>query len=278
MAEWGTICGGAYSTCGTGRQQSPISISTAASTTDVNLVTQMTFPSIYATYYNRSGGAEIEVANSANEPSIYGGPLGGYHYVWKISFHAPSEHAFDNFRASASAQFWFRNLKGAATYVLDLLFIDNTESPNPWLDTVLSSMKTNSSKTNLTPHTALPSDLTYYYYAGSETIPPCTQGWTWMILRNPVNATLAQVAALRAWQGADHIRPLQNLNGRNVTIEYASIQVTEDPNTFLAILTVTGIILVVGSVVAYFINRQASDEVASKAAERKAYVRAREQQ
>lgn len=243
----------------------------------MNLVTQMNFPAVYATYYNRSNGAEVEVANTANDASLYGGPLGGYHYLWKITFHAPSEHAFDNFRASAAANFWFRSLKGVNTYVLDLMFIDNTDTDNPWIDTVLTAMKANNTKLNLSPKDVLPTDLTYYYYAGSETIPPCTQGFTWMILRKPVNATLAQVAALRAWQGVDKIRPLQPLNGRNITIEYSSIIVQEDPNTFLAILTVTGIILVVGSIIAYLINRQASAEIEAKSAERKAYVRAREE-
>lgn len=276
--EWGTICNGAYPTCATGRQQSPISITTASATPDVNLVTQMTFPSLYATSYNRSGGADIEIANPANEPSLFGGPLGGFHYVNKVSFRAPSEHAFDNFRASASAQFWFRNLKGNATYVLSLLFIDNTDKPNVWLDTVLSAMKSNSSKIDLNPKSYLPEDLTYYFYAGSETTPPCSQGWTWMILRNPVNATFAQIAALRAWQGVDHIRPLQPLNGRNITLEYSSIIVQEDPNTFLALLTVCGLLLIVGCVVAFLIHRQASAEIATRNAEREAYVRKREHQ
>lgn len=240
-------------------------------------MTSIRFQSVFATSFNRSGLAEIAIATPSNDPYVYGGPVGGLHYLYKMSFHSPSEHAFDNFRASGSVQFWFQNIKKEPTYIMDLLFIDNTDTPNKWLDTVLNAMKTNSTKVDLSPQQTLPVDLSYYFYSGSETKPPCSQGWTWMILRQPVNATLAQIGAIRAWQGLDRIRPLQPLYGRNVTIEYSHLLVEEDPNTFVALLTVFSVIALVGAVVAYLIHRQATAEIEVKSAERKAYVQSRQE-
>lgn len=238
----------------------------------------MRFKSVYATSYNRSGLAAVEVSVTANEVAIIGGPKGGYHYLWKISFHAPSEHAFDDFRASAAAQFWFRDAKGLNTYVMGLLFTDNTNVPNTWIDAVLTAMRTNSSKIDLNPASILPTDLTYYFYSGSETAPPCTEGWTWMILRNPAAATMAQIAALRNWQGGpERIRPIQALNGRNVTLEYSHIVVEEDPNTFVALISVLALISLVGGVIAIIVNSQATEILEIKANDRKAYLASQRQ-
>jgi carbonic anhydrase len=267
------MCDNAWTTCSEGRQQSPISILTTTTLQDHNIAeTTLRFKTVFAKSYNRSGLAQVEVATPANDAYLIGGPRGGFHYLQKISFHAPSEHAFDGFRASAAAQFWFQDNKGVATYVLDLMFIDNSETPNAWIDRVLTAMKTNSTTIDLNPQSAFPTDLTYYFYEGSDTVPPCQQGWTWLILRHPMPATLAQVAAIREWQGIDHIRPLQPLNGRNITIEYSQILVSEDPNTFIALLAVSAIVALVGCVLAIIVNRQATEELDSKKAERKAYL------
>jgi carbonic anhydrase len=267
------MCNNQWNTCSSGKFQSPISITTASAIQDHNVaVTSLRFKSVYAKSYNRSALAEVDIATPSSEPYLFGGPNGGFHYLWKISFHSPSEHAFDNFRASAAAQFWFRDSKNTPTYVLDLMFIDNTDEPNVWLEAVLTSMRSNSSKIDLNPQNAFPTDLTYYFYSGSDTVPPCEEGWTWLILRNPMPVTLAQVTAIRDWQGPNRIRPLQALNGRNITLEYSHILVEEDPNTFLAIISVFALVCLVGCVIAIVVNRQASEAIEQRNAERKAYL------
>jgi len=269
------MCNGAWSTCSTGHSQSPISIPTSTAIQDHNIaVTSLRFKSVFATAFNRTGlPSHVEVSVPSNDACMFGGPKGGYHYLWKLSFHSPSEHAFDDFRASASAQFWFRDAKGNPTYTLGMMFTDNTNVPNPWIDSVLAAMRTNSSKIDLNPTSVLPTDLSYYFYSGSDTVPPCQEVWTWMILRAPAQLTLDQVAAIRSWQGgADHIRPIQPLNGRNVTLEYSHIVVEEDPNTFVAIVTVLALISLVGGVIAIIVNRQATEILNQREEERRAYL------
>lgn len=272
--EWGSMCNNQWRTCSEGKYQSPISILTESALKDVNVpYTALRFKPIFAKTYNRSSLAQIEVAVPENEYYMTGGPRGGYHYLRKISFHSPSEHAFDDFRASAAAQFWFHDKNGAPTYVVDLMFIDNTDVSNPWVDTVLQAMRSNSTTMDLNPQATFPLDLTYFFYDGSDTIPPCEQGLTWLIMRNPMPVTLAQVAAIRNWQGVDRIRPLQPLNGRNITIEYSHILVEEDPNTFVAILAVSALVAFVGCIIAIIVNSQATQELDHRKAERKAYLK-----
>jgi carbonic anhydrase len=267
------MCNGAWATCSTGRQQSPISITTANAIVDVNKpVTTLKFKSVFATAFNRSGLPIIDVATPSFEPYMSGGPTGGSHYLSTITVHSPSEHAFDNFRASASVQFWFRDANHQPTVVLDLMFIDNTEETNPFVDKLITAMRSNSTTLDLNPVGAFPTDLTYYFYPGSDATPPCTEGWTWMILRNPMPITLAQVSALRGWQGADRIRPLQSLNGRNVTLEYAHIIVEEDPNTFVALISVFALLAIVGGILAIVVNRQANEVIEKRRQERVAYL------
>ena len=61
----------------------------------------------------------------------------------------------------------------------------------------------------------LPSDRTYFAYAGSLTTPPCSEGVRWNVLRTPIQASAAQIAALRELLGSSS-RHVQPLNERNV--------------------------------------------------------------
>ena len=50
---------------------------------------------------------------------------------------------------------------------------------------------------------------------GSLTTPPCTEGVTWVVLKNPVSIEGQDVDALKALEGKNN-RPVQPLNGRVV--------------------------------------------------------------
>jgi carbonic anhydrase len=61
----------------------------------------------------------------------------------------------------------------------------------------------------------LPSNRAYYRYAGSLTASPCTEGVTWLVLKQPLTVSGEQ---LRFWRArfADNMRAPQALNGRVV--------------------------------------------------------------
>lgn len=104
------------------------------------------------------------------------------------------------------------------------------------------------------PYTeVLPADPTFYNYAGSFTTPPCTQGVNWVLMAQPVSVSSAQMKIVRQKlskvnkvpdksrtgtnipdpTGTNIVgeyrndRPVQELNGRVVTIEYGSSEEVE---------------------------------------------------
>lgn len=61
----------------------------------------------------------------------------------------------------------------------------------------------------------LPTDLGYYRYEGSLTAPPCTEGVTWIVLRQVQTVSPAQLARLRQLMPMN-AREVQPLHGRVV--------------------------------------------------------------
>jgi carbonic anhydrase len=68
----------------------------------------------------------------------------------------------------------------------------------------------------ISPDGLVPTDLgSYYVYTGSLTAPPCTEGVTWFVPKEPIELSQAQIDAF-ATLYPKNIRPIQPLNGRVV--------------------------------------------------------------
>ncbi len=63
----------------------------------------------------------------------------------------------------------------------------------------------------------LPRRKTYYRYIGSITYPPCTEGVTWYVLRQPIYLSSFQLDQLELSQGKNN-RPVQGL-GQRIPLE-----------------------------------------------------------
>jgi carbonic anhydrase len=61
----------------------------------------------------------------------------------------------------------------------------------------------------------LPADQNYYAFDGSLTIPACKEGIRWFVLKTPIEASPAQIAAF-AKLYPDNARPVQPANGREI--------------------------------------------------------------
>jgi len=72
-----------------------------------------------------------------------------------------------------------------------------------------------SSSDRITVQDILPANKGYYTYAGSRTTPPCTEGLEWIVLKEPITASLAQIQKLSSITKQNN-RPIQPLNGRQV--------------------------------------------------------------
>jgi carbonic anhydrase len=65
------------------------------------------------------------------------------------------------------------------------------------------------------PAALLPAGHTYYRYEGSLTAAPCTEGVTWLVMKQPLTVSSDQLAYWRT-RFTDNIRPPQKLQGRVV--------------------------------------------------------------
>ncbi len=65
------------------------------------------------------------------------------------------------------------------------------------------------------PAALLPADHAYYRYDGSLTAAPCTEGVTWLVMKQPLTVSADQLAHWRT-RFTDNIRPPQKLQGRFV--------------------------------------------------------------
>lgn len=59
----------------------------------------------------------------------------------------------------------------------------------------------------------LPGDRSYYHYKGSLTTPPCSEGYKWYVMKDPVEVSGEQVDAFLELIG-ENSRPVQPLNDR----------------------------------------------------------------
>lgn len=223
-STWPTVCGGIYSLCGVGARQSPIDINTSAVVKDPIMALtplDLTYGTVRYTHVVHLG-TTIFVEPAANN-TIQGGPLpaNASFNLQELHFHAPGEHRINGAASGAEVHFVHRDSNNETAIVV--VRVQEGES-NPWFDVILQVRNDdNTMLVDLNPLRLFPSDVLtsqshltlyteYYYYNGSLTTPPCTEGVRWIVLAEPVFASLAQIQSLVHWEGI-HNRPIQPYQG-----------------------------------------------------------------
>jgi len=218
-AKWGTLAGDA--TCSTGRQQTPISLSTAAATPEdiPNLV--------FA--YRPSALSMINNGHTVQETYGAGSTLTrvGGRDTWTLAqfhFHAPSEHTVDGTSYPLEVHLVHVDATGKPAVVVGVFIRAGKE--NAALARAFQNLpakegdKAAPSGETIDASALLPADRTFFSYTGSLTTPPCTEGITWYVLKTPIEMSPAQIAA---YSKLDHLahtnRPVQSLGGRVVRID-----------------------------------------------------------
>ncbi len=133
-------------------------------------------------------------------------------------FHTPSENQINGERFPLEAHFVHSKEDGDLA-VVAVMFKVGKE--NPALVPLIDAMpKQQNKQVNINRQVDLralfPADLHYYRFSGSLTTPPCSEGIRWLVLKEPVTLSQAQLDAFKQALKTTNNRPLQHLNGRMI--------------------------------------------------------------
>lgn len=211
--NWGELSPD-YHLCKNGKRQSPIDISETKKTNLARIV-----------FNYKSGPKEIVNNGHTIQINMQKGSsisLSGKRYsLMQIHFHSPSEHTIDGKPADMVAHFVHRARDGQYAVVAVLMTgcIENKTLSQLWRK---MPSKTGSKK-KITRKSAkwikviklIPKNRDYYSYTGSLTTPPCSEEVAWLVLKNTMPVSSAQVKAFTDVY-SNNVRPVQEKNYRVV--------------------------------------------------------------
>lgn len=208
--NWGELSAD-FNLCRQGRNQSPINIQ---NTIDAELP-ELVFN------YDSSPLREINNGHTIQQNVEPGSTLKipaheSSYELKQFHFHSPSEHTINGQSYPMEVHFVHANADGALA-VVGVLFEEGDE--NSELSKLWSYMPKNAGDTSeqsigIEETNLLPSTREYYYYSGSLTTPPCSEGVSWVVLKKPVQVSSAQIRQFKERMGQATNRPVQPHNAR----------------------------------------------------------------
>lgn len=202
-----------FKSCAIGHEQSPIDIRRGAAQ-------KANLPPI-AFAYQRGPLKMIDNGHTIQVNVAPGSSIGvdGHRYeLQQFHFHKPSEEAIDGKHADMVAHLVHKDRDGKLAVVAVLL---HAGEANPFVALLWNNLpkqrgvEAEAKDVEIDPSDLLPRDRGYYTFPGSLTTPPCSEGVTWYVLRNPATLSTGEIARF-AKAYPMNARPLQPLNGRLV--------------------------------------------------------------
>ena len=207
-AEWGHL-DPAWSTCGTGKAQSPVEITPKAPTASAIVFDYKPTPARVI-----ASGQALQV-KFAPGSSI---SIDDHRYALiEFHVHTPSEHVIAGEHYPMEIQLVHKDAEGKLA-VIGVMYDQGASSKA--LSPVWSKwpakhdVETKLGKA-LDPSQLLPENRTVFRYQGSLTTPPCSEGVVWNVMRRPMTDSRASIDLLKQHLHAN-ARPPQELNGREV--------------------------------------------------------------
>ncbi|MCG7600764.1 carbonic anhydrase family protein [Halomonas sp. McH1-25] len=207
--HWGSLSP-EFATCGSGKNQSPVDL---AGMIEGNLPEP-------AYDYSEPGETLINTGHTLKIAYPEGNALtlDGRRYALKqVHFHTPSEYTIDGQRYPMEAHLVHADAQGNLA-VIGVMF--EKGQSHEALARIQDSLPGRGdarlalSGKELSATAWLPAARDYYRLNGSLTTPPCTEGVRWLVMKDPVTASPAQLEALREAIGHANNRPLQPVNAR----------------------------------------------------------------
>ena len=203
-----------FETCRAGKAQSPINIEGSGFSLDVGSL-DFDYQDTPLTIVNNGRTIRVDYQSGSSltlEDRQY--------ELLQFHFHQPSEHLVSGKAANMEAHFVHQNRETEDLVVLAVLMSEGSE--NQALESIWQQIPTSDSQADRV------SDLTinalqllpensqrYYRYQGSLTTPPCSEIVTWLVLKQPISVSKAQLASFERIVG-NNARPVQALNQRSL--------------------------------------------------------------
>jgi len=197
--------------CGLGKNQSPINIITTLHTDGDKLKIS----------YNGSSdsiidnGHTIEVKMGDNNTFRLHGMIFS---LKQFHFHSPSENRINGKSFPLEAHFVHTDKDGNLAVVAVMFEYGKENKTLAKIWNTMPAKEGEENKLNLKEVASelLPKSMEHYYFNGSLTTPPCTEGVRWIVLRNPVTVSKEQVEKFLKVMKHTNNRPVQPLNARVV--------------------------------------------------------------
>lgn len=207
--NWGKI-NPAWSQCGAGKRQSPIDIRDGMK---VNL-DEIDFNYRPSDYSEVDNGKTVQVNLARGNFMTIGNQ--SYELV-QFHFHRPSEEKINGKGTEMVIHLEHRGPGGKLAIVAVLLERGkaNDAIQTVWNNIPLEKNQQVSPGEPLDPLELLPERREYYTYMGSQTTPPCTENVLWLVMKQPMTASPAQMALFSRLYPLN-ARPVQESEGRMV--------------------------------------------------------------
>ena len=209
-AHWGDL-DKSYASCKLGKEQSPI---------DIKGATKAQMPAIAFDYKDGplkiiNNGHTVQV-NFDKGSSI---KVGDKKYdLLQTHFHTPSEELVNG---KSYDMVWHLVHKSAEGKLAVVGVLVKSGAKNGAIEAVAANLPKEVGKeqaasgATINAANLLPTNRGYYHFAGSLTTPPCSEGVSWYVLKDPIEASPEQVKKFGAIFGSN-ARPAQPLNARMV--------------------------------------------------------------
>jgi carbonic anhydrase len=197
-----------FATCAKGERQSPIDIRDGLRL-DVPPIQFNYSPSLFRIVDN---GHTIQVVVGGSSIQV----IGKTYELVQFHFHRPSEERVNGQTYDMVAHLVHKSADGKLAVVAVLLEIGKA---NPVVKTLWDHLPLEKNDEVASPtavidiNQLLPENRGYYTYMGSLTTPPCTEGVTWLVLKQPVAISTEQMAVF-ARLYRNNARPIQPANAR----------------------------------------------------------------
>ena len=209
--QWGRMQA-AYALCDRGRRQSPIDI--VATRRQALPALEFQYRSAPLRIVNDSHTVRVRFANGSR--MLIGRES---HTLQQFHFHVPGGDRVHGEEFAMSMHFLH---KSSAGRLVSLVVLFRLGAENPALAALLPKMPARGQAertlpdTQVDPALLLPAARGYYAYEGSLTAPPCTEGVLWLVMKQPLELSAAQLTRLSQMFPAN-ARPAQPLHDRVVT-------------------------------------------------------------